>query len=383
MEFAWSETQRDLRETTKALMQRHADEAYLRELDETASFPDALYRVWGEAGLLALPFAEDLGGIGASLSDLAVVAEQIAWYGTDIGSAFTVPLLVGMTIARHGSEAQRRDYLPRLAAGQVRFCISIAEPEAGSDVMAMRTQAVPHGDGYRINGEKVFASGAAARDMVIMLLCRSRPDGKPREGITCFLVPNDQPGVVVHPIDTLGRRAFAAARIFLEDVAVSDTQRLGPLHQGWNVFLWTVERERVLNAALYVGNAQGVFDRALEHAKQRQQFGQPIGHFQAIAHLFADMHASIEAARLLTYRAAWLIDQGEPAGQASSMAKLVSSETLVKVTEQAMQIMGGHAYVRESPIQRFFRDARITTITNGTSQIHRNILAGYLGLKVR
>jgi len=211
---------------------------------------------------------------------------------------------------------------------------------------------------------------------------RTNKDVPKHQGISMFLIDPKSPGIEIRKIRTLGRRMIHATEIFLEDVRVPKENLVGELNGGWKVLLSGLELERLFACAGYVGNAQTVVDVALQHAKERVQFGRPIGTFQAIGHMLADMQTEVDAARLLTYRAAWMIDQGIPCMKEVSMAKLFGSETFARLTNQGMQIMGGYGYSMEYDMQRYFRDARIVTVAAGSSQMQRTIIAREMGLKV-
>jgi alkylation response protein AidB-like acyl-CoA dehydrogenase len=243
----------------------------------------------------------------------------------------------------------------------------------------MRTRATPTPDGsHRLTGEKVFASGAGVDGTTICTYARTG-DG-PRD-ITCFLVPNDSPGLTVERIATLGRHLFPTTRLHLDGIEVPPERVLGPVNGGWDVLLSGLRLERLVTSAAYVGNAAAVVAQALEHSKARTQFGRRIGDFQAMAHLLADMHTSVEAARYLMWRAAWAHENGEDALLDIAMAKLFGSEVFATVANQGMQVLGGYGYSMDLPMQRHFRAARGATITAGTSQMQRNLIAGKLGLR--
>lgn len=263
----------------------------------------------------------------------------------------------------------------------MRISVSITEPDAGSDVAGMKTSAKPDGDYFIINGQKVFSTAAQAKNNVITLYCLTDPGVSPRKGMSAFLVDNTTPGIEMRKLRTIGRWTLGTNEIFFTDVRVHKNRLLGKLNEGWKVLLSGLEYERIFTAAAYVGNAQTVVDEALTYALQRKQFGKEIGNFQVIAHMLADMQTEVDAARLLIYRAGWLHAEGKPCLKEVSMAKLAGSEAFVKVANQGMQILGGYGYIMEYNMQRYFRDSRICTISAGTSQIQRNIIARQMGLR--
>src|SRR4051794_36261124 len=381
MDFALSEQQQELQNLVRKVMDREAPEEYLRALDEEQRYPYELYRTWVEVGLMGLPFPEEWGGGGGSVLDFVVVAEEIGRKGYDLSGAYGVPIFNGLNVLHFGTDAQKEKYLPALLDGTRRMSIAMTEPDAGSDAGAMRTRATPDGDQFVVNGEKIFASGAAVDATTILVYCRTDPTAKNSKALSCFLIDNDTPGLRINMVPTVGRHMLPTTQLIFDDVRIDADCLLGPLHGGWDVMLSGLQLERIVTSSAYVGNAQTVVDEALEYAKQRQQFGKRIGDFQVIAHMLADMLTDVEAARLLTYRAAWLLDQGEDALLQISMAKLFGSERFLKVANDGMQILGGYGYSMEFPMQRHWRAARGSTITAGTSQMQRNLIARRMGLR--
>jgi alkylation response protein AidB-like acyl-CoA dehydrogenase len=381
IDFAPSPEQESLREMIRALMTKWAPPDYLDRLDREVAYPYEVYRQWADTGLLALPFPEDVGGQGGSVMDFVLAAEEMGRWGYDIASAYATPIFCALNILHNGSEELRRQWLPEFMTGRRRFSVSISEPEAGSDAGALVTRARKAGSEYVISGEKIWASGAGIDDTVICLYARTEPDSQGREGITCFLVPNDTPGLEIRIVPTLGRHMFPTTQLFLNDVVVPEDQIVGTLNEGWKVLLSGLRIERLITSAMYVGNARTVVAEALDFAKQRKQFGRRIGDFQALAHMLADMHTSVEAARALMWRAAWEFDRGGDALEQITMAKLFGSEVFAEVANKGMQVLGGYGFSMEFPMQRHFRTSRAATITAGTSQMQRNIVARQLGLR--
>ncbi len=383
MDFGYSDEQRMLRDSVRALMARVASPDRLRALDRDRTYPYEIYAAWVDAGVFALPVSKDYGGLGGSIVDLAIVAEELSRPSGDIAMAFGGSTFCGLNIARKGSEEQKRYWLPRLIAGEVRMSISMSEPDAGSDVGAMRTRAQRDGDSYVINGRKIWATAAGARQNVINMYVKTDPAAHYRKGLSLFLIDNDTPGLEIRKLDMLGRRSVGTYEITLDNVRVPADRLIGGENNGWDCILSGLEAERVVAAACDCGTARGVAELALAYAKERNQFGRPIGTNQAIAHMLADLQAEIEAAWALTLRAAWLTSTGEKALREITMAKLLASEAYVKAANVGMQVMGGFGYSMEFDMQRHFRDARAATVAAGSSQIQRNILAGLMGLKVQ
>jgi alkylation response protein AidB-like acyl-CoA dehydrogenase len=265
----------------------------------------------------------------------------------------------------------------------VKFSISMSEPDAGSDIGAMRTTARRDGDEWVINGQKLWATGAAAKNNVINLYVKTDPKVNFRSGMSLFLVPNDAKGVKMRKLEMLGRRCAGTYEVFFDEVRVPHENLVGGENKGFEVVLAGLNVERIASAAGSIGGAQAVVNLATQYAKDRKQFGRPIGTNQSIAHMLADMHTQVEAARSLMWRAAWLVSSGKEAVREITMAKLYAAETYVKVASLGMQVLGGYGLNYEFDMQRYFRDSRAATVAAGTSQIQRNLIANIIGLKVQ
>jgi len=383
MNFDFSEEQRMLRDTTRKLMDRHAPPQMVAEHDAVDRYPYDLHRAWGEAGLFALPFGEEVGGLGGSVIDLAIVAEEIAYTSADFFMAFAGAVFCGLNIERFGSEEQKAGWLPRVFSGDLRMAISISEADAGSDITAMKTRAVRDGNQWVINGDKLWCTGAGVKDTLLNVYLITDKTVDPRKGMSLFAIPNDAPGVELRKLDMLGRRCTGTYEIHFDNVRVEETALVGGLNRGWDCVLGGLQIERATSAAGNVGASLAVVDLASEYAKQRTQFGRPIGSNQAIAHMLADMKTKVEAARALMWRAAWKVAQGQDALMDITMAKLFTSETYVEVANMGMQIFGAFGYSKEFPMQRHFRDSRSATIAAGSSQMQRNLIAGLMGHKIK
>ena len=372
-----------LQETVRKLMERHASPETVRRLDREQQYPEALYREWATTGLFGLPFPEELGGAGYGPLDLCTVVEEIARFSADFVMAFNSTIFCGLNLQKHGTEEQQCHWLPLLLSGERKFSIAISEPDAGSDVGAIRATAVRDGTDWIINGHKLWTTGAGAPNSTINVYVRTDPDTKYRDALSLFLVDNDTPGVSWRKLDMLGRRCVGTYEVEFDSVRVPHERLVGGVNKGWQVVMSGLQIERVVAAANNVGAAQGALDLAVEYSKERKQFGQAIGTFQALAHQLADLSTDVEAARALTWRAAEKLSRGEDALREISMAKLFSSETFVRVASAGMQILGAYGYSMEFDMQRWFRDSRAATIAAGTSQMQRNLIANLIGLKVR
>ena len=377
-----SEEQQMLRESARKLTQKFADIDYIRKLDRERLYPYELYEEWVKAGMLALPFPEEFGGLGLNVLDLAIVAEELSVPSSDVIMAYGGSMFCGLNVARQGTEEQKRKWIPKLLAGEIRMSISMSEPDAGSDIGAMRTSARRDGDHYVISGQKIWATGAGAKNNFINVYVKTDPKANYRQGMSLFLVGNASPGLEVKKLDMLGRRSVGTYELTFNDVRVPADQLIGGENNGWKCVLAGLQAERAVAAACDCGSARGVFEMALAYARQRKQFNREIGTFQAVGHMLADMQTEIECAWSMTLRAAAMVAAGQDALREITMAKLAASEAYVKAANTGMQIMGGFGYNMEFDMQRHYRDARAATIAAGTSQIQRNLIAGLMGLKV-
>ena len=374
MNFLSSE-QRAWHETVDRFMEKEVTREYIREHDMKRTYPYQAYEKIAGEGWLRLLIPEDHGGYGGDIFDYALMCEGLGKFGFDFATSVLVPTFTAMNIVKFGSDAQKEAHLEPFMSGAIRFSISISEPNAGSDAASTRTRARRDGDEYVIKGQKLWCSGAAARDVKIAMLVRTDPEAAKHKGLSVLIVPNDTPGLDIRKLPTLARRSTGTTEIFVDDARVPVANRLGAEGQGWEIITDHLELERIAVAAAYVGNAQTAVDDALAYSHQRVQFDQPIFDFQVIRHMLADMQTQVDAARLLVYRAAELAARHEPCAKEVAMAKLFASETLQTVSRQGMQILGGHSMLPESDMERYFREGMQCTIGGGTSQIQRAIIS--------
>lgn len=383
MDFSFTEEQEMLRDSVRKLMARIATPQYVRRLDREKAYPTELYDAWVEAGLLAVPFAEEYGGIGGSLTDVAIISEELGRTSADFPMTYAASLFCGLNVFRNGTEEQRKYWIPKLISGDIKMSIGISEADAGSDAGAMKTTARRDGDHWVINGRKTWQTGAGAKRNVINVYAKTDTQVSYRQGMSLILVPNDTPGVTLRKLEMLGRYCAGTYEVTFDDVRVPLENLIGGENKGWNCILSGLQTERAIVAACDCGSAAAVVNMTIEYAKERSQFGRPIGTFQAIAHMIADMQTEVEAARALMWRAVWLASTKQDALREITMAKLFVSEIYVKVSNMAMQVFGGNGYSMEYDIQRHYRDSRVGTIAAGSSQILRNLIAGLSGLKVQ
>jgi acyl-CoA dehydrogenase len=344
------------------------------EYDEHQTHPADVIAKAHEVGLMNPHVPEELGGAGLGSMDGAILGEELCWGCSGIGTAIVANILGALPMLIAGSEEQQREWLPPLLEEPILCSFALTEPNAGSDVSGIQTTATRHGDDYVVNGSKMFITNAGHASWVIVFASTDRDAGQ--RGLTAFIVPTDTDGVVVEKhLDKMGQRATDTSALAFQDVKVPASNRLGEEGQGFKIAMQTLDHTRPGTAAGAVGVARAAFEHAVEYSKERVQFGQPVAMNQGVNFLVADMAAEIEAARLLVWQAAWLLDQGKRATLQSSFAKRFSADTAMKVTTDAVQIFGGYGYIKEYPVEKLMRDAKLFQIYEGTSQIQRLVIA--------
>jgi alkylation response protein AidB-like acyl-CoA dehydrogenase len=346
---------------------------HTRDWDRAEEIDRSLVPKLADAGYLGAGWDEEYGGSGLDTLSYALVVEELGKVDSSVRGIVSVNVgLVGKTIARFGTDEQKRDWLPRLASGDALGCYALTEPGCGSDAAALTTRAEPDGDDWLLSGSKTFITLGSWASVALVF---ARTGGEGPRGITCFLVPTDGEGFSSHPIKgKLGLRAQDTAELSLDGVRVPDANRLGELDGGFRVAMSALDVGRISLAAGCVGIAQGCLDAAVEYARERRAFGRPIGGFQLVQELLADIAVETEAARLLAWRAASLADAHVQHTLESSVAKLYASEVAVRAANSAVQVFGGYGYVDEYPVGKYLRDARVTTLYEGTSQIQKLII---------
>jgi alkylation response protein AidB-like acyl-CoA dehydrogenase len=346
----------------------HAAEWDRRESVDTDIVPRL-----GKLGLLGVTIEESYGGSGGDHLAYCVLLEELGRGDSSIRGIVSVSLgLVSKTIATFGTDEQKRDWLPQLCSGQALGCFGLTEPDTGSDAASLRCRAEPSGGDWVITGSKMFiTNGTWAKVALVM----ARTGGPGPKGITAFLVPTDTPGFSAREIHgKLGLRGQATAELIMDGVRVPDSCRLGDEGQGFTVAMSALAKGRMSLAAGCVGICAGCLQVSVEYAKNRQQFGRPIAGFQLVQDLIASMALDADAARLLVWRVADLIDRGQPFATEASMAKLFASEASVRAANAAVQVFGGYGYIDEYPVGKYLRDARVTTVYEGTSQIQKLLI---------
>ncbi len=373
MDFTLSEDQKRLQTTIRELAtNKFAPVA--DELDQKEEFPRDNFKAMSELGLTSMVIPSEYGGSDGDKVSLVIAMEEIARACASTCDILDAHLLLCTeTIYIYGNEEQRKKFVPPLAKGEKVGAFAITESEAGSDITAIKCTAVRDADSYVLNGTKIFITNGDVADTVIVFA--NVPELGTR-GMTAFIIEDGMPGFTRgKKYNKLGMRAGTNADLIFTDCRVSAENRLGEEGQGMRICLASLDRGRIGIAAQSVGITQAVLEKATEYSKQRIQFGAPISQNQAISWMLADMATQLEAARLLTYKAAFLADQGEPFTVYAAMAKLAASELCMQASTQGIQIHGGYGYMMDSPMQRYFRDAKLTTLYEGTSEVQRMVIS--------
>ena len=380
MDFSFTPDQDLLRAHIRELLDEVCPPSYAERCDEEARPPREAYEALAKHGWFGLVLPDEHGGSGGSAIELAILLEEAGYHFEELAMwLFRTLTYGGYAVLQHGTPEQKATLLPKVLRGEASFCFGLTEPESGSDAAALTTRASAVDGGYLINGQKVFTSGMDISDYCLLVTRTNRGPNK-HDGITNFLVDTSLPGIEVRKIKTLGQRAIGTTQVFYNDVLVPASAVLGTVDRGWEAVDSYLRYERLCLSAARTGAATAAFDYALDYAKTRKQFGQPIGKFQAISHKLADMRVMLDVARMLVYRFAWLMSDGKATRHDAAVLKLQTSETYKAVSDLGLQILGGYGYCMEYPMQRFFRDSRLATIGAGTSEIQRNIIARALGL---
>ncbi len=374
MEFKYSEEERMMLQMVRDFAEKEV-KPLAKETDRDHKFPREIVRKLGELGLMGVCVPEEYEGSGMSNICYSIAIEEISRYCAATGVIMSVNnSLACEPIRIFGTEEQKKRYLADMASGRRLGCLGLTESNAGSDAANISTAAVLDGDEWVINGRKIFITNGNEADYCILIAQTDKNKG--HHGICAFIVDLDNPGFSVGTLeDKLGIRGSSTAELVFEDCRIPKENLLGEMGKGFRVALTTLDGGRIGIASQALGIARAAIEDATAYAKERVQFGRPIAKFQAIQWMIADLTTQYEAARLLTHRAAYLKDQGESYGQAAAMAKLMAAETAMKAATQGIQILGGYGYTTDYPLERYFRDAKITEIYEGTSEVMRLVIA--------
>jgi alkylation response protein AidB-like acyl-CoA dehydrogenase len=339
-------------------------------------FPREVFAVLGKSGLLGLPYPEELGGGGQPFEVYLQVVEELAMGWATVAEGVSVHTLACFPLAAFGTDEQRGRWLPDLVGGELLGAYCLSEPDSGSDAAAMSTRAVSDGDDFVVNGTKAWITHGGQADFYA-LMCRTSDDGA--KGISCLLVPGDAPGLsAAEPERKMGFKGSTTAQLRFDGVRIGADRLMGEQGQGFKIALAALDGGRLGIAAVAVGLAQSALDAALAHARERKQFGHPIIEFQGLSFLLADMATQVEAARSLYLAAARRRDRGEAFGKQAAMAKLFCTDMAMRVTTDAVQVLGGYGYVEDFPVERYLREAKALQIVEGTNQIQRVVIGRHL-----
>jgi alkylation response protein AidB-like acyl-CoA dehydrogenase len=381
VDFGLTDEQEMLRATAREFVADVCPPERAKEWDEESAVPPELFKGLAELGWFSLPFAETDGGDGGGPVELILIAEELGRASFDVAMCYIGVLIPGITVFDWGTDAQRAFIKEQVMTGRRRLAVAVSEPDAGSDAAALRTTAEERGDHFLVNGQKMWCTGAGLPDTTIATYVRTGPREPKHHGISLLLIDPQADGVEVHRTPTLARHILGTNQVYLSDVVVPRENLVGPQDSGWSVLLSNIELEKVIITGGYLGAAQATLDEMLAFAKTRHAFGRPVGTFQALAHAMADLQTDIDSARLLAYRAAWLLAQGQPCSREGAMAKLKGSETYVAAARLGMQVCAGHGFSTESVMSFRYRESIVATISGGTSQIQRNGIARSMGLR--
>jgi len=376
MEFELNKEQLEIQKAAREFAKGEFDRELALELDRTHEFPKKIWRKAAQLGFIGIHYPEAYSGQGLGLLENIIVADEFCARDSSIGSAVILASFASECVLRFGSEELKEKFLPQVAEGKMLSGGAFTEPGHGSDITSLDTTAVLEGDHWRINGTKTFITNGGLAGFYCVL-CQTDHECRPSyRGISMILVEADRQGVTAADVGPkMGIHLMATAEVNFKDVRVPAANLIGEQGKGFYQVLEFFDESRVLVAAQALGIAQGAYDRALAYVKEREQFGKKIAQFQVTQHKLADMATKIELARLITYKAAWNYDQGRIDPKLTSMAKMYAARTAVEVADEAIQLLGGYGYMTEYEVERFYRDAKITEIYEGTKEIQKNTIA--------
>lgn len=379
MDFELSKSQKEIQKAAREFAKGEFDKQLAMELEKKHQFPEKIWKKAAELGFIGIHFPEKYEGQGLGVTENILVAEEFCRMDSGIGAAVILGSFAAENILRFGSDDLKEKFLPKVALGEMLCGGCFTEPDHGSDITRMNTTAEKEGDTWIINGVKTFITNGSLASF-FTVLCQTDQEVNPsHRGQSLFLVEADRSGVNANEIgDKMGVRMMSTAEVTFKDVRVPSGNLIGEEGKGFYHVLEFFDESRILIAAQALGTAQGAFDRALNYIKQREQFGKKIGQFQVSQHKIADMATKIELARLVTYKAAWNFDQGRMDPKLTSMAKMYAARTAVEVADEAIQLLGGYGYMLDYEVERFYRDAKITEIYEGTKEIQKNTIASAL-----
>lgn len=370
-----------LRDSVRQFFARELPERKIREMDRARKIPRELWKRMGELGWAGLSVPVEYGGSGADVMLAAVFVEELS---RQFPSMATDWLLISMTariLREAGSKQQQEAFLPKLATGEWLMSFGMTEPGGGTDVLGLKTRATLGSDGWTVSGQKLFTSFADDAD-AILVLCRTdaQEGAKRARGLSLVLTPRQQPAVTVRRLELMGMRAACTCEVFFDSAKAPADAVVGQQGRGWYHLLASLDEERILCAAMYVGITSAALDQTLQYAKDRQAFGRSIGAFQAVQHPLAEIATELEQIRLLTAKAAWLQSNGRECATEAAMAKLAATETAIRATDRCMRVLAGYGLVEESPLERLFRDCRLGPFSPISNEMVMNFIGERMGL---
>lgn len=380
MDFQLREDQKLIARTAREVGERFGTE-YWRRQDEAKAFPQAFWKAVCEAGLAGAALPEDVGGSGLGMLDLAIIIENLAAAGggSTVGQLFMInPIFGGVSLSRFGTPAMKKELLPQIIAGEINCCMALTEPDAGSNTLEIRTFASAEGDGWRLNGRKIWITAVpnAAKMLVVARTKKLEEVGRRTEGLSMFMIDVDRKGLEHRVIDKLGTHTLASSSVFFDNVRIEPHELVGTLHGGWRELLDVLNTERIVTTAGLAGTGELALKLAVDYANERKVFGNtPVSAYQGLQFPLAQCHAEVEAARLLNYKAAANFDAGLPYSSEANAAKLLAAQAVARATERAMQTMGGMGYAKEFHVERLWRDCRLFRFAPVSEEMILNYIA--------
>lgn len=378
MDFGFTEEQRMWHDVVHNFMEKEVGREYTREHDQSREFPEELYQKAAELGWLGLLIPEAQGGMETDPIMFSIFCEAIGKYSLDTAACLMTSMFTATNIAKHGTPAQQEQFLQPFLRGEMKFSISISEPQSGSDAAGARSTATLDGDEWVLNGNKVWCSGAHLPNTTILVLARTSDDRY--GGFSLFLVPNTNPGLQIKKMNTIVRKSLGTTEFFMDDLRIPKENLLGEVGKGWKYIGEHLDLERLSIAASQVGNARTALDDTIRYTRDRKAFGKSLSSFQVLKHRMADDEIALTAARLMVYSAASKLAKGEKASKDVSMAKVFCVNTLFNTAFNGMQALGGYAQLPEYDMERYFREAKHGMVGGGTNEIQRSIIAKDMGL---
>lgn len=385
MDFEFTEEQRLLKTSIREFVNKEIKGEYARNLDEDPSMfiDDVMWQKIKDLGIFAASVPEEYGGLGGSFLDDVIITEEFARGSAAVAMSFGATTGFGArTILFSGNEEQKKYFLPKIARGEIRFCMAVTEPDGGTDILgALKTTARQEGDNFIVNGQKIFITNAHKADFLLTLVKTDEKSSKRTKSFSLFLIPvRNNPGIEIVPIKKFTIKGASACEIFFENAIVPYKNLLGELNNGWYELIKTLNHERIIVAAITNGIGQAALEDMIAYAKKRKAFGRPIGQYQAIQHKVADTALELELAKLITYKAAWLLENNRPCHLEAAMAKLFSSEMAFRASTRGLDILAGYGVTLDYDMQRYFRDSRQCTFSPISNEMVRNFIAEQFGL---